>query len=315
MSFSNALPASSPAGAMPDGKEGATPPGTGRSGPDSAIPAAAAMAAATMDPATIAAALGARRLMRACDRAALATAQRPADDGTGTGAAGWPYPSLVLVAFDHDGSPLLLLSTLADHTRNLLADGRVGLLFDGTAGLAQPLTGARLSVLGRAERSDDPIHRARYLRRHPAAAFYAGFADFAIYRVAVERAHLVAGFGRIHWLSAAELDLPAAAPALAAGEAALLDHLNGEGYGPRLGPATDGDGESWSLTGIDPEGCDLRRGGYVARVDFEQRIHDPESAKLTLDTLIRPQDGSGQPGGSTSGTEKAGTETAGGGST
>lgn len=306
MSFSNALPASSPAGASPDGKEGATPPGTGRSGPDSAIPAAATMAAA----------LGARRLMRACDRAALATSQRPADDGTD--AAGWPYPSLVLVAFDHDGSPLLLLSTLADHTRNLLADGRVGLLFDGTAGLAQPLTGARLSVLGRAERSDDPLHRARYLRRHPDAAFYAGFADFAIYRVVVERAHLVAGFGRIHWLSAADLDLPAAAPALAAGEAALLDHLNGEGYGPRLGPAPDGesagDGESWSLTGVDPEGCDLRRGGYVARVDFEQRIHDPESAKLMLDTLIRPQDGSGQPGGPTSGTEKAGTGTAGDGS-
>ena len=308
MSFSNALPASSPAGATPDGKEGAMPPGTGRSGPDSAIPAPA-----TMAPATMAAALGARRLMRACDRATLATVQRPADDGDAVAAdaAGWPYPSLVLVAFDHDGSPLLLLSTLADHTRNLLTDGRVGLLFDGTAGLAQPLTGARLSVLGRAERSDDPIHRQRYLRRHPDAAFYAGFADFAVYRVAVERAHLVAGFGRIHWLSAAELDLPAAAPALAAGEAALLDHLNGQRYGSRLAPASDGEGDSWSLTGVDPEGCDLRRGGYVARVDFEQRIHDPESAKLMLDTLIRPQDGSGQPGGSTSGTEKAGTETAG----
>jgi hypothetical protein len=297
MSFSNALPASSPTGATPDGKEGAMPPGIDRSGPDPANPV----------PATMAPASRARRLMRACDRAALATAQRPADEGAGSISAGWPYPSLVLVAFDHDGSPLLLLSTLADHTRNLLADGRVGLLFDGTAGLAQPLTGARLSVLGRAARSDDPLHRERYLRRHPDAAFYAGFGDFAIYRVSVERAHLVAGFGRIHWLSAAELDLPTAAPALAAGEATLLDRLNGEGYGPRLAPATDGDGESWSLTGVDPEGCDLRRGGYVARVDFEQRIHDPESAKLMLDRLIRPPDGSGQPGGPTSGTKTAGT--------
>ncbi|WP_042690530.1 HugZ family protein [Azospirillum sp. B506] len=284
------------------------PPGSDRNGSAAAIQAPA---------------LRARRLMRACDRAALATAQRPADDraGTDSDAAGWPYPSLVLVAFDHDGSPLLLLSTLADHTRNLLVDGRVGLLFDGTAGLAQPLTGARLSVLGRAERSDDPVHRARYLRRHPDAAFYAGFGDFAIYRVAVERAHLVAGFGRIHWLSAAELDLPAAAPALATAEEALLDRLNGEGYGSKLAPATDAerivtsDGESWSLTGLDPEGCDLRRGGYVARVDFEQRIHDPESAKLTLDRLVRPPEGSGQPGGSTSGTATAGTGTDGDGGT
>jgi len=260
-------------------------------------------------------ALRARRLMRACDRAALATVQRPTEEGAGAmaDAAGWPYPSLVLVAFDHDGSPLLLLSTLADHTRNLLADGRVGLLFDGTAGLAQPLTGARLSVQGRAERSNDPDHRARYLRRHPDAALYAGFGDFAIYRVAVERAHLVAGFGRIHWLSAAELDLPAPAPALAADEAALLDRLNGEGYGPRLTPASDDGTDGWSVTGIDPEGCDLRRGGYVARVDFEQRIHDPESAKLMLDTLVRPPDGSGQPGGSTSGTPTAGTPPDGGG--
>lgn len=294
------------------------PPGTDRSGPEPVIQA----------PAVSAVALRARRLMRACDRAALATAQRPADGnaagkgaadrGAGPDAAGWPYPSLVLAALDQDGSPLLLLSTLADHTRNLLADGRVGLLFDGTAGLAQPLTGARLSVLGRAARSEDPVHRARYLRRHPDAALYAGFGDFAIYRVAVERAHLVAGFGRIHWLSAAELDLPAPAPVLAGDEAALLDRLNGEGYGPRLAPATDGGGEGWSLTGIDPEGCDLRRGGYVARVDFEQRIQDPESAKLMLDRLVRPQDGSGEPGGSTSGaqkdrTGKAGTGTDGGG--
>lgn len=302
MSFSNALSASSPAGATADGQGGATPPGPDRSG---------------AAPATMAPALRARRLMRACDRAALATVQRPTDEGAGAmaDAAGWPYPSLVLVAFDHDGSPLLLLSTLADHTRNLLADGRVGLLFDGTAGLAQPLTGARLSVQGRAARSDDPEHRARYLRRHPDAALYAGFGDFAIYRVAVERAHLVAGFGRIHWLSAAELDLPAAAPALAAGEAALLDRLNGEGYGPRLAPAADGEKDGWSLTGIDPEGCDLRRGGYVARVDFEQRIHDPESAKLMLDTLVRPPDGSGHPGGSTSGTGTAGTPPVGGGGT
>ncbi|MBP2300475.1 putative heme iron utilization protein [Azospirillum picis] len=249
--------------------------------------------------------------MRACDRATFATLQRgDAREGdargaeeAGAGCAGWPYPSLVLVALDHDGSPLLLLSGLADHTRNLLADNRVGLLFDGTAGLAQPLTGARLSLLGRVERSDDPACRARYLRRHPDAALYAGFGDFALYRVAVERAHLVAGFGRIHWLTAAELGFPPPAPALAAGEQDLLDRLNAEGYGARLAAAGDGkdgkgggNGEGWSLTGLDPEGCDLRRGGYVARVDFGRRIQDPESARLELDKLVRPQGGPGSSG-------------------
>src|ERR671911_986065 len=83
----------------------------------------------------------ARRVMRAADRAALATAQR--DSG------GWPYPSLVLAALDHDASPLLLISDLADHTANIKADPRAGLLFDGTGGLAQPPTRPRVSGLGR----------------------------------------------------------------------------------------------------------------------------------------------------------------------
>ncbi len=232
--------------------------------------------------------------MRSCDRAILATAQRGGErggEGGSEGAAGWPYPSLVLVAFDHDGSPLLLISGLADHTRNIAEDPRVGLLFDGTAGLDQPLTGARLSVLGRIARSDDPRHRARFLRRHPDAALYAGFADFAVHRVAVERAHLVAGFGRIHWLTLAELDLPAVPAALAEAEAGLLAALDGTLAGLLAGlpadrpPPGPGPGDGWAVTGLDPDGCDLRRGGYVARVDFDQRICDPESARLALAKL------------------------------
>ncbi|MFD1624604.1 HugZ family protein [Azospirillum griseum] len=232
----------------------------------------------------------ARRLMRACDRASLATAGRAMDkggasDGTDDG-AGWPYPSLVLVAFDLDGSPLLLLSALAEHTRNLSADPRVGLLFDGTGGLDQPLTGARLSVLGRVVRTDDPRHRDRFLRRHPDAALYAGFADFALHRVVIERAHLVAGFGRIHWLTAADLGLPMAAEALAQAEAELLDAGNAllSAADSASDPASDADA-GWSLTGVDPDGLDLRRGGRVARHDFEQTTNNPESVRLALSGL------------------------------
>ncbi|WP_448192433.1 HugZ family pyridoxamine 5'-phosphate oxidase [Azospirillum sp. sgz301742] len=220
----------------------------------------------------------ARRVLRGADRAALATGQR---DG-----AGWPYPSLALTALDHDGTPLLLISRLADHTQNILADSRVGLLFDGTAGLAQPLAGARVSVLGRAVPSDEPRHRDRYLARHPDAALYAGFADFALYRVEVERAHLVAGFGRIHWIGAADLLLPAVPAGLAAGEADLVRHMNEEESdavqlfaGVLLGLPGD---EGWTVTGIDPEGVDLRRGGAIGRLDFEHRVHDGEGAKAEL---------------------------------
>jgi len=257
-------------------------------------------------PATPDAAGQARRLMRGCDRATLATAQAGPEDSDRPDVAGWPYPSLVLVACDQDGSPLLLLSNLAEHTRNLARDPRVGLLFDGTGGLAQPLTGARLSVLGRAARTDEPRHRARFLRRHPDAAFYAGFADFAVYRVAVERAHLVAGFGRIHWLPKDALVLPETPLALAAAEPDVLAVLN-EAHAaalPDLVPLPPGAaerGEGWTLTGLDPEGCDLRCGGYVARVDFDERTNDPESARVALAALVRraarPGGAGGSPGG------------------
>lgn len=228
----------------------------------------------------------ARGVMRAADRATLATLMRGDQPG-----AGAPYASLVLVGLDHDASPLLLISTLADHTRNLAADGRVSLLFDGTAGLDEPLTGPRVSVQGSAKRTDDPRHRARFLARHPGAAMYAGFKDFAVYRVEVARAHLVAGFGRIHWIAGGDLllDVRDSAP-LAASEPAIIAHMNADHadavqlYATRL---LGRGGEGWKMTGIDPEGADLRLGGSVARLPFERPVHDSESARAELVRLVK----------------------------
>ena len=226
----------------------------------------------------------ARRLMRAVDRAALATAHAVHD--------GWPYASLVLVAVDHDASPILLLSDLADHTRNIAAGSRVSLLFDGTGGGDDPLAGARVSVLGCAEKTGEPRHRWRFLARHPTADVYADFRDFNTYRVTVERAHLVAGFGRIHWLDAeAILYEDSAAAALAQAEPDIVAHMN-EDHGDALAlfaTALSGHrvGEGWAMTGIDPEGCDLRRGGEVARIDFENAAVDAESARRELVRLTR----------------------------
>ena len=138
--------------------------------------------------------LGPRDLMRAQATAAL-----------GTLMAGAPYVSLVLVAFDADGAPLLLLSRLAQHTRNLLADPNVSLLFDGTAGLEDPLAGPRLTVIGKIAACPDPAALERYIERHPSAELYAGFSDFKLYKVTIARAHSVAGFGQIRWIEAAEL--------------------------------------------------------------------------------------------------------------
>src|SRR5258707_15033312 len=131
-----------------------------------------------------------RDLVRGLDRAALATAL-PVDGGH------WPYASLVLVAVDHDLSPILLLSDLAEHTKAIAGDDRVSLLFDGTHGLDQPLTGPRVTLVGRAARTADPRLGRRFLARHPDAEIYAGFKDFYFYRIALGRAHMVAGLRKL----------------------------------------------------------------------------------------------------------------------
>jgi putative heme iron utilization protein len=223
-----------------------------------------------------------RYVMRRCGRVGLGTLER---DGSG------PYVSLAMVALDHDATPLLLLSDLADHTRNLKADPRVSLLFDGTLGSAVPLAGERATVQGRIEPARDPRLLGRYVARHPDAAGYAGFGDFNLYRVLVERAHLVAGFGRIDWLPAASIMLASAASApLLAQEQALVEQVNREDaaavrrYAERL---TGQPGDGWAVTGIDPEGCDLRRGAEVARLWFEEAAHDAARARSELLRLAR----------------------------
>ena len=110
--------------------------------------------------------------------------------------SGDPYCSLVNVATAADGAPLLLISRLALHTKNILADPRVSLMLDERKE-GDPLEGARIMLMGRAAATDNPAMRRRYLDRQPEAEMFAGFADFAIYQMTITRAHLVAGFGRI----------------------------------------------------------------------------------------------------------------------
>lgn len=221
-----------------------------------------------------------RRLTRSLDRGVLSTLSvRPA-------AEAWPYGSLVLVAADVDGSPLMLLSDLADHTRNLKNDSRASLLLDGTVGLEDPLTGARATLIGRVVASD--LGRERFLARHPSAERYAGFGDFNLYRMQVERAHMVAGFGRIHWIDATPA-LPAP-KALSEHEREIVSHMN-EDHGDAVDlyatVLLGRPGSGWRMTGIDAEGCDLRLGGETARLDFPKPVADPESARAALVRQVR----------------------------
>lgn len=226
-----------------------------------------------------------RDLVRGRDRAALGTVL-PAP---GAGTPGWPYVSLVLVAIDHDLSPILLLSDLAEHSRAIAADSRVSLLFDGTAGLVQPLTGTRVSLLGRIAESHDDRLKRRFLARHPDAALYAGFKDFHFYKVTPERVHLVAGFGKIRWMETAELLAVSPLPELAAGEKGIVDHMN-EDHSDAIqlyaGKLLGLSGSDWIMTGIDAEGIDLRQAGQVARLPFETPLAAADDARTALISLV-----------------------------
>lgn len=178
--------------------------------------------------------LASRRVMRLCRHASLATLQ-----------GGLPYASLVAVATDQDGSPLLLLSKLADHTQNLLGDPRASLLFALTDGHANPQTAPRATVMGRLEQTDIMAHRARYLALNPGAALYAGFGDFAVWRMTVERVHFVGGFGRAVWLEAKHvLVKDEVAQAFTEAESDLIERFSHKGSGVC---AVDADGIAVAL--------------------------------------------------------------------
>ncbi len=228
-------------------------------------------------------AAAARGLIRRARSAALATALAR-DDGR-------PYASLVTVAADVDARPILLLSTLADHTRNLAADDRASLLIEAASRLDNPQTGARVSLVGRIARSEEPRHRRRFLARHPGAARYADFADFAIHVMTVEQVHLVGGFAAAHWLAGdTVLNSGPAAAAIAAAEPGIIAHMHEDHaatldlYANRL---LGRRGSGWRLIAVDPDGCDLRLGKRLARLDFPASVADATELR---DSLIRLAD-------------------------
>jgi heme iron utilization protein len=221
-------------------------------------------------------ALAAKKLLREGRSGALATLMAGSDD---------PYCSLVNVATAADGAPLLLISRLAVHTKNILADPRVSLMIDERKA-GDPLEGARVMLMGTAAATDDPDARRRYLDRQPEAEMFAGFADFAFYRVTLKAAHLVAGFGRIVDLKPQDIltDTGDAAELIAA-EPAIVAHMNDDHadavrlYATKLLGAPDG---QWRCVGCDPEGLELQLDRTALRLPFPQRVRAPGALRHVL---------------------------------
>ena len=223
--------------------------------------------------------LAAKKLLREGRSGALATLLAGSGD---------PYCSLVNVATAVDGAPLLLLSKLALHTKNLLADARVSLMLDERKE-GDPLEGARVMLMGTCAKDSDPSSGPAYLRRHPEAGMFANFADFGFYRMDIARAHLVAGFGRIVDLKPQDVRTDISdAGALVESEVDAIAHMNADHadacrvYATRLLGASDGD---WRCVGIDPEGLELQKGRTALRLPFPQRVTGPGPLRALLKQL------------------------------
>lgn len=235
----------------------------------------------------------ARRLVRLAWKGTLATVSR---------SGGHPYASLVAVATEPDGAPLLLLSGLAEHTKNIEGDQRASVLIDGTSPGRAALTGPRVTLVGRLEPTATEVSRQRYLSRHPDAAGFIDFADFALYRLHTEWAHLVAGFGRIVRLSAADVAVQIEdARDLIEAEPSIIAHMNDDHSDaialmaretvadatpsdPQLAAQTSG---PWRMIGCDPEGIDLTDGQRACRIAFPRRIATTDAVREVLIDMLQ----------------------------
>lgn len=226
------------------------------------------------------AAAAVRRLIREARFGALATLEKE----------GGPYASLVAVGTEPEGRPTFLISRLARHTRNIAGDGRISLLVSA-AGAADPLDAPRASLVGRIAPAPEEEVRTRYLARHEAASGYADFTDFGFYRMELDHAHLVEGFGRI-------VDVPGEAlltrwddaQELAAGQAGVIAHMNADHadaislYATVLLGAPAGD---WRMVSLDPEGTEISTGDLVRRLDFPHRVTDLSAVRKELVALVQ----------------------------
>lgn len=210
--------------------------------------------------------------------------------------AGYPFGSVAPFVLDHNCQPVILISNLAEHTKNIAANPKVSLLV--FAGAEDLQANARLTLLGEAVKifkDEDADLRTRYLRFLPQAAGYFDMHDFAFYRIHIHQARYIGGFGKMSWLSDVDLfsGLPEASP-LASQETAILEHMNAdhaENLRSYCRHYHQVNAEHAEMLGIDCDGFDVSarcgESTSMLRFDFEQTIHDAQSARAALVAMAK----------------------------
>lgn len=201
---------------------------------------------------------------------------------------GYPFGSITPYALDHAGQPLILISTLAQHTKNLQADPRVSLtIHDATD--PDPQAAPRLTWVADAEpvADADASAHARYQAYFPQAEDYKATHDFLLYRLKLVRARFIGGFGRIFWVEPEQM---LEANPFAASEADIVGHMN-EDHAHNLAgycqAFKDLRATEVRMQGIDAHGFDVLADGRPLRFAFEQPIATPDEARLAMVALAK----------------------------
>ena len=202
--------------------------------------------------------------------------------------AGYPFGSVVPYVLDHEARPIILISQLAEHTRNIADDARVSLLVNDLAGDLQ--AGARLTLAGDAARADSDLEalRARYLNHFPDAGRLFALGDFALYFIQPRQLRWIGGFGDIQWISAEAYRPPV--NRMAEQEPDILAHMNEDhthnlrDYCRHFHGKTPGDAK---MTAIDCDGFEVRADGERLRFEFDLPVTDATAARDALVAMAR----------------------------
>jgi len=209
---------------------------------------------------------------------------------------GYPFGSVAPFVLDHQCQPIILISNIAEHTKNIATNPKVSLLV--FAGAEDLQANARLTLLGNAhiiDKNEDADLRARYLRYLPQASGYFDMHDFAFYRIQIETCRYIAGFGKMGWLSGSDLmtGMPADSQ-LAAQEAHILNHMNTDHADSLIAYCRHVHGveaTQANMLGIDCDGFDVaatvNNQTMTLRFAFAAPIHDAQSARAALVSLSK----------------------------
>lgn len=205
----------------------------------------------------------------------------------------YPFGSISPFVLDHYAQPILLLSTLAEHSHNIAQNPHVSLLVFSNQDDLQ--ANARLTLLGDAHiiNKQDASLKARYLRYHPNAESYFDFHDFNLYRINIQHLRYIAGFGRMSWFQSSDLINHAGESSthwLEDQEAGILEHMNQDHQDAmhRMSAAQlPLETHEIRMIGLDEDGFDLEarssdQGSISLRFSFPEPVQSLQEVRKQL---------------------------------